>query len=205
MKIHGSPRSTCTRKVLALLNERGAPYELVAVDMAKQEQKSEAHLALHPFGVVPVLVETDGFRLYESRAILRYLDRTLPGPRLTPDEPRAFARMEQWISIEQSYFSPGALTLLKSTWGRPGFGPEQVEAARPLVAKALDVADAALASGGPHLAGDAFTLADLSWMPYVEYLVGTDYRGLILDRPHVAAWWSRVAERPAWKKVVGRS
>lgn len=204
MKVYGNPRSTCTRKVLALLNERQAPFELVVVDLASREQKSEAHLARHPFGVVPVLEEPDGFRLYESRAILRYLDRTLPGAKLTPEDPRAFARMEQLVSIEQSYFSPGALTILKASWGRAGFGPEQVEAARPVVAKALDVADRALAEA-PYLAGEAFTLADLSWMPYVEGLLGTDHRGLIVDRPNVARWWAQVGERPAWKQVVGRA
>jgi glutathione S-transferase len=203
MKVIGSPRSTCTRKVLTVLEEKGASYELVAVDLAKREHKSNEHLALHPFGVIPVL-EDDGFSMYESRAIARYLDRKLPGISLTPTDVRAYAHMEQFISIEASYFSGPALELLKVSWGRDGYGPEQVAIARPLIERAVAVASHHLASR-EYFAGSQFSLADITWMPYVEGLAGTDFKQAVLDQPAFAAWWERVSQRPSWRKVAGRA
>jgi glutathione S-transferase len=203
MKLYGNPGSTCTRKVLTLLAERGVEATFVNIDLGKGEQKSPEHLARHPFGVIPVFEESDGFRIYESRAILRHLDRTLPGARLTPEDPRRAARMDQWLSVEQSYFSGPVLTILKAAWGRPGFGPQQVADATPNVARALDVADRALAETGAYFAGDAFSLADISWMPYVDYLVKTPSGALVAERPAFAAWWERVKVRAAWRKVAG--
>src|SRR5450631_3707882 len=76
--IAGSPFG---RAVLAALEEKAATYRLVPV--APGTFRSPEHLARHPFGRVPVL-EHNGFSLYESQAILRYLDRLLPAPALTP-------------------------------------------------------------------------------------------------------------------------
>src|SRR5215467_8925003 len=70
-QVHTVPGSPFARAVLATLEEKTAPYAVVAV--APGTLKSEVHLALHPFGRVPVL-EHNGFRLYETQAILRYLD-----------------------------------------------------------------------------------------------------------------------------------
>src|SRR4051812_38916353 len=103
MKIFGHPMSTCTRKVLMTLAENNTPYELVVVDFAKGEHKQEPHLSRQPFGQVPAL-EDDGFELYESRAMSRYLNDKAGGP-LAPRDARDRARMEQWISVETSDFS----------------------------------------------------------------------------------------------------
>ena len=60
------------------------------------------HRARHPFGKIPAF-EHDGFRLYEAGAITRYVDEALPGPRLQPEDPRGRARMNQIVSILDSY------------------------------------------------------------------------------------------------------
>jgi len=210
MKVYGSPRSTCTRKVLTVLGEKGASFAFVMVDLAKREHKAAEHIERHPFGVIPVLEETraeqplddDGFVMYESRAIIRYLDRKLPGVALTPTEPHAYARMEQFISIEASYFSGPALDLLKVTWKREGYGPEQVANARPLIERAVAVASHHLANN-EYFAGSQFSLADITWMPYVAGLAATEFKDVVLSSPPFAAWWARVSERPSWRKVSG--
>ena len=89
-----------------LLEERQAKAELVVVDVMKGEHKEPAHLARQPFGQIPAFEDGD-LRLYESRAILRYLDETLPGTPLTPKDPKGRALMEQWISVETSTFGIG--------------------------------------------------------------------------------------------------
>ena len=89
MKIFGNPGSTCTRKVLMTAHENGAPFEFVLVDMAKGEHKQPAHLARQPFGQVPTL-DDDGFAMYESRAMARYIDGKFGGA-LTPKDAQARA------------------------------------------------------------------------------------------------------------------
>src|SRR5579872_2127874 len=111
MKIFGYSRSTCTRKVMMTLMEKNIPFTLEVIDLAKGEQKNPAHFNRHPFGVVPVLEEDDGFRIYESRAIMRYIDRHLTDFSLTPTDLHEYGRMEQWINVEQAYFSPPAMQL----------------------------------------------------------------------------------------------
>jgi glutathione S-transferase len=204
MKLYGSKHSTCTRKVLVTLAEKGAEAEFVPVELGKGEQKTPAHLARQPFGKVPAL-DDDGFQLFESRAIMRYLDERLPGPKLTPADPRARARMEQWISIEHSYFSPVAMKLVHQLLFNPRFGrptdQEVVDKARAEILHPLDVLARRLEEQ-PYLAGDAFSLAEVTYMPYFEYLYAAKCAEPIAERKPLAAWWEKIAARPSWKKVV---
>jgi glutathione S-transferase len=201
MKLFGHPLSTCTRKSLFTLRETATPFELVLVDFAKGEHKQEPHLSRQPFGQVPAL-DDDGFALYESRAMMRYIDDKADH-KLTPADPKQRAVMEQWISVETSNFTPHAMKFIyHSIFGRPQ-APEVLESAGKALGHACDVLEARLAKA-PYLAGDQFTLADICYAPYIEYALGSDAKDIILSRPHVAAWWTRVSERPAWRETAGR-
>ncbi len=94
--VHIVPGSPFSRAVLATLEEKSAPYRLVPV--VPGTLRLPEHLNRHPFGRVPVL-EHDDFRLYETQAILRYLDRVMANPPLTPREPRCAARMDQLMNV----------------------------------------------------------------------------------------------------------
>jgi glutathione S-transferase len=207
MKLFAHPMSTCTRKVITTLEEKQAKYELVLVDLMTGAHKAPDHTSRQPFGQVPAIEDGD-FRLYESRAIIRYLDETLPGVSLTPKDPKGRALMEQWISVETSNFTPHAMTLIYQLYFGPmrGTAPDaaKIEEGRTKLAPALAVLEKQLARG-PHLLGEAFTLADICFMPYVEYVVSTEAKDTILSSPNVAAWWKRVSERPSWKKVTAKA
>lgn len=204
MKVYGHPASTCTRKVICALTEKGVDYEFVLVDIMKGESKSPEHLARQPFGVVPVL-EDDGFVLYESRAILRYLNAKLGG--LAPTDAKDLGVMEQWISVEQSYFSPPAMKAILEIFFSPMKGttpdPKVVEEGKAGAAKALDVLERALA-GKQWLAG-SFSIAEITYAPYLQYLFDTGLGDIVKERPNVAAWWSRISERPSWQKAIGKA
>ncbi|KAG2050278.1 thioredoxin-like protein [Suillus hirtellus] len=78
VKLYGAPTvSTCTRLVALILKEKNIPYELIQVNMAKSEHKAASFIAIQPFGEVPY-IDDDGFILYESRAIARYLIKKYP-------------------------------------------------------------------------------------------------------------------------------
>lgn len=106
LKLYGNPASTCTNRVRTVAEELGVTYEFVLVDFAKGEHKAPEFVAIQPFGQVPYL-DDDGFKVYESRAICRYLALKYGGiGKLIPD-PTDFQKtglFEQAASIEQSSF-----------------------------------------------------------------------------------------------------
>lgn len=203
MKIYGMQISTCTRKVMLTLHEKNTDFELITVDLMKAEQKQAEHLSRHPFGVIPVL-DDNGYYIYESRAIIRYLDKRLPGIALTPTDLKDYGHMEQWLSVESSYFSQHALVIIKQLfWGpmrKQTPDAAAVAVAVEKVTQALDVINQTLANQ-PYLGGEQFSLADISWMPYVGYLFPATVGHLITEREHVNAWWQRVSVRPSWLKI----
>jgi len=204
MKIYGHPWSINTRKVLAVLAEKGQEAELALVMLPKGEQKLPAHVALHPFGKVPVLDDA-GFLLYESAAINRYLERKFPTPPLMPSDERGAGLVSQWLSVSDAYFAPHAGPLLLETLFRRYLGGETnhavVESARANMETALDAADHQLGTTA-YLAGETFSLADIHLMPYLEYLDKTGQGAPIERRSKLSAWWQRVSRRPAWQKVA---
>lgn len=205
MRIYGHPLSSCTRKVLVTIAEKGRRAELVVVDLFAHAQKSPAHLARHPFGVVPVLEEDDGHVLYESRAMIRHLDATLDGPSLTPSAPRQRAVMDQWLSVDQSYVAPHTRALAIERLLRPREGlpvrEDVCRASEEALATAFAVHDRALADR-TWLAGDSISLADISLMPYVASLPMIGATHVVEDMPNLRAWWARASERPSWKSIV---
>jgi glutathione S-transferase len=211
MRLYGHPHSGCTRKVLMALAEKGQEAELVLVDLASGEHQSGGHRALHPFAKVPVL-DDDGFVLYESEAITRYLDARLPGRALTPAGARGRARMEQWSSVATSYLGAPVWVMMQQLALAPMFGGKpdmaKVAAARLSLGEILDVLEGALEAQAPspraagYLAGRSFSLADISFMPALQLLEDVGQDDLVIARPFVAAWWRRVRARPAWLRVL---
>lgn len=201
MKIFGHPMSTCTRKVLMTLEENKVPYEFELVDLMKGEHKQAAHVARQPFGQVPSIKDGD-FEIYESRAICRYINEKVNGP-LIPKDLRDRARMEQWISIETSNFTGPVMKFVMHHVFKREQPHDVLEAAKAQVDTALGIMDKQLA-GHPFIAGGSFTLADISFMPYIEYAMNTPIKDHFAKHPHVMAWWNKINERPTWRKVVSR-
>ena len=199
--IYGNPRSTCTRRVLMTLAENEVPYEMHVVDFAKGEHKQPEHVKRQPFGRIPAL-EDDGFEMFESRAMARYVDQK-GGGRLTPSDPKARARMEQWISVETSEFSGHVMRFVyEHVFGRKQ-DPAVLEASGKALETTLGVMEQRLAQS-PYLAGAELTLADVVFMPEYGYALGTPLKDVFAKYPAVTAWWNRVSERPTWRKVTGQ-
>lgn len=202
MKIYGHPVSTCTRKVLTTCIETGTPYELTILDFAKGDHKAPAHLARQPFGKMPSL-EDDGFSMFESRAMCRYINDKAGG-KLVPADLRARGAMDQWISIEYSYFTAHVMKFVfQHVFQRPQDPASLVDALAELE-KTLPVLDAHLAKN-PYFAGAEFSLGDIGYMPYTEYGMVTPLKDTFAKYPNFSAWWNRVSERPSWRQVAGRA
>jgi glutathione S-transferase len=203
VKLYGHPWSINTRKVLMALAEKEQQAELVFIDIPKGEHKKPEHLERHPFGKAPAF-EHGGVTIYETSAITHYVNEAFPGVALWPDRPRASARARQWERVAQSYFAPHVHPLLVHSIFMRHIGGQKDEAVilsgLQNMQQPLDVIDQAL-QDSPYLAGEAFSLADVEWMPYLDYLekIGHD---VFVDRPSARAWWQRISARPTWQKVA---
>jgi glutathione S-transferase len=202
LKIYGHPMSTCTRKVLMTLAETNTPYELTTVDLAKGEHKAQPHLSRQPFGQVPAL-DDEGFALFESRAMCRYINEKVSGD-LVPSDTKGRAVMEQWISVEGANFMPHAMKFVYHHVFKRPQDEATLEAASKGLETALAVMEAQL-SKTPFLAGDKLSLADVCFMPYIDYAMVTPAKEIFARFPHVSSWWNKISERPTWRKAAGRA
>ncbi|HWX70668.1 MAG TPA: glutathione S-transferase family protein [Steroidobacteraceae bacterium] len=211
--VHMVPGSPFARAVLVTLEEKGAPYQVVPV--VPGTLRAQPHLSRHPFGRVPVLEHGD-FRLYETQAILRYLDRVLPEPALTPADPRRAALMDQAMNVNDWY-------LFQGVGGVIGFqrvvGPRLMgltcdeTAIAAVMGKARTVFDelGRLLGGQPYFTGETLTLADLMLAAQLDFLQQTpEWEPLASRHANLRQWLTRMQARPSlqattWEKVAARA
>jgi glutathione S-transferase len=199
IQLFGHPASTYTRKVLMTLAETKTPFTFNLVDFAKGEHKQQPHMSRQPFGRVPAL-QDDGFEMFESRAMCRYIDQKAGGV-LMPTELKARARVEQWVSVETSEFTPHAMKFVYQHVFRRPQEQAVLDNATQALGVTLGFMNGHLAKN-TYLTGDQFTLADVCFMPYVEYVMGSPAKSLLEPHVHVMGWWNRVRERPTWRAAI---
>ncbi len=201
--IYGVPGSPFVRAVQMGLEEKGAPYRLHA--LGPGEMKGEEHLGRHPFGRVPAIDHGD-FRLYETQAILRYIDAVFPKAPLQPREPQKIARMNQIIGINDWYFFPkvASVVVFQRIIGPAFLGraPDEDAIARALPDGRLCVAELARLHGGqPFLAGDTLTIADLILAPQLDFFAATPEGRDLIAGTSLVGWLARMNERPSMQKT----
>jgi glutathione S-transferase len=199
--VYGIPGSPFLRAVEVTLKEKDVPYRLHA--LAPMESKSPEHLARHPFGRIPAF-EHDGFALYETQAIIRYLDQMFPEPALTPGNPKARARMNQVIGIIEWYFFPKAAAPIafNRIIGPKLLGLPSDEAA---IAEAMPMARTCFAEidrllgDNAYLAGDSVSLADIMLASQLDlFSECAEGRQLIEGTGGLPAWLDRMLSRPSF-------
>jgi len=158
---------------------------------------SEAYLMLHPFGRVPVLTH-GAFKLFETSAITRYIDRAFKGRALQPEGAAALARMDQVIAVVDAYaYWPMVRQVSSHAFFRPFLGEEssreEVDRGLEASGKVLAFLDA-VAGEGEVLTGRDITLADCHLAPMIDYFVRAE-EGKAALSPHLALqnWWDRVS------------
>jgi glutathione S-transferase len=197
--IYGAEMSTYVRTVRLAFEEKPAQYEIVDVSLMKNEQKEPAHLARHPFAKMPAF-EHDGLALYETGAIVRYVDQLFPGATLTPGDARERARMNQIISIVDYYAYPAIISncVMQRFFGNSD--EKVIAAARPQIELSLKEFER-LKGADKFLAGSQVSLADLYLLPIVFYLQMTPEKSLLEPRKGLTAWWESMSQRSSVKKT----
>jgi glutathione S-transferase len=200
VEIYGVPRSNYTRVVRMVCEEKGIDYEL-----KQAPPHSPEVTAIHPCGKIPVMRHGD-LALFESKAIATYLDRSFPGPKLIPDDPRLAALVEQWVSLVNTAMDgPLVRTYIlayifpKGPDGKPD--EKAIDAVVPTLRAQLQLLDKAVAKTG-HLVGDGVTLADFYVTPILYYLrMFPESAAALKETPHLAAYYDRLASRPSFERT----
>jgi len=208
LTVVGLAGSTCTSRVLATLFEKHVEdFKIKPVDLASGEHKKSEYLKLQPFGVIPVLQDGD-FNIFESRAIARYISEKFEnqGTPLFGETVKDRALVNQWLEVESQNYNPAVSSIVAqvvfSKYKGLTTDEKVVEEQLAKLEKVLDVYEEHL-SKNKYLAGDFFSIADLSHLPYTHYLVNVAKKGEgVTSRKHVNAWWEDISSRPAWKKVL---
>jgi glutathione S-transferase len=200
--LYGADYSVYARIAHLALHEKGVDHRIEPIDVFKGAPP--AYLQLHPFGKIPAL-EHDGFRLYETGAITRYIDDAFQGPPLQPADPKARARMVQIMGIVDAYaYRPMIWDIVveRTMAPREGRTPDEakIAAAMPIAEKTL----AALSDlmTGPYLLGPQVTLADLHLAPIIAYFrLAPEGQRLLAKAPRIASWWELIAKRPSLQQT----
>lgn len=207
--VHSIPGSPYGRAVMVALEEKGFAYRLAALVPGAHRQP--AHLARQPFGKVPVL-EHGEFTLYETQAILRYIDRILPEPALTPPGAKDAARMDQVMNICDCYFFRGVGNVIafERVVGPVMTGKAPDEAAITAAMPAAHVVFGELSRllGDNHyFCGPRISLADVMLAPHMDFFTGIpEWQDLTAGHANLQLWIARMNDRASlqattWPKV----
>ncbi len=201
--VHGISFSPYVRSVIMALEIKGLPYRMQPVELGPQPGGlgSAEHRQLHPFGRVPILDE-GGFRIFETQAILRYLDARFPQTPLQPIDPRALGRMSQAIGILDCYmFSQsirpiGAERVVKPALMGMASDEAVVAEALPATATCLAALERVLGTD-PFLAGETLSMADLMIAPQLHLLSPVPEVRAMLEGTRLRTWFERMLAHPA--------
>ncbi|KAF7291150.1 hypothetical protein MIND_01258200 [Mycena indigotica] len=191
-----------------VLNEKQVPFEAVPVNLHTYEHRSQPHLSRQPFGQVPVL-DDNGFILYETRAICRYVAEKYPerGPRLLPGpDLQERSLFEQAASVEFANFFAVVSAIRMEVTIKPHIGMEVDQGSVALLLgqleMLLDVYEGIL-SKRAYLLGNELTLVDLFHLIAISAMKLGAIRELMTpdNRPNVARWWAALTSRPAWVRL----
>ncbi|MGH7082451.1 MAG: glutathione S-transferase family protein [Acetobacteraceae bacterium] len=201
-KIWGRANSSNVMKVVWLLEELGLPYERLDVGGSFGKTDTAEYRAINPNGLVPTLQEDDGFVLWESNAILRYLCAAhAPGSALWPTEVHARANVDRWMDWQQTALGPPIGVIF---WGLVRTPPEKRDQAAIDVAirnctRIWGILEAELARH-PYVGGAGFTLGDIPLGVHAHRWFTMAFDRPLL--PHLEMWYKRLRERAPYQAHI---
>ena len=197
MILYEHPSSGNCLKARVMLDQAGARYERVELDLFAGETRTPEHFARNPDGRIPVLELDDGAYLAESGAILLYLAEGTP---YLPGDPLERARVHAWMFFEQNQVEANlGVARFLALSGRAGEVPEVFADRQRRGRDALATLERGLADGREFVCG-AYSVADLALYGYVH--VADDAGVPLAEHPAVAAWVARVGALPGFEEPL---
>jgi len=201
IKIWGRNTSSNVQKAMWAIGEMRLPHERIDVGGAFGKNREAAYLAMNPNGLVPTLEEEDGFLLWESNSIVRYLAAKHKAAVLEPADLRARANASKWMDWQLSVVAPA---IFDCFWGLIRTPPDKrnhaaIEDSKKKTTAAMKMMDEQLAKTA-YLAGDGFSYGDIP-----VGIMAYRYRQLVPDRPpfpHFERWYAAISSRQPFKDQV---
>lgn len=200
LKIWGRINSSNVKKVVWAVGELGLPYERIEAGREFGVVNTPEYRKLNPNGLVPT-IDDDGFILWESNAIIRYLAQKHGAGTLWPTNPQVRARADRWMDWQLASFTPAFTQAFQGVFRTPADKRDEaaIEAARVRADHLSAVLDAHLADHA-HVAGDAFSMGDIPIGIGVHIWLNTPLPRT--PRPHVERWYALLAAREAAKPTM---
>jgi glutathione S-transferase len=201
LKIWGRKNSINVQKVMWTVGELGLPHERIDIGGEFGKNKEPPYLALNPNGLVPTLEEDDGFLLWESNSIVRYLAGKHGAGKLEPTDAKARAQASQWMDWQLTVAGPA---IFHAFWGLIRTPPEKrdqsaIATSQQNTTAAMKILDAQLGKTA-YVAGDAFSMGDIP-----IGLTTFRFRKLVPDRPalpNLERWYAAIEQRAAFRQHV---
>jgi glutathione S-transferase len=201
LKIWGRNTSSNVQKAMWAVGEMGLAHERIDIGGPFGKNKEPAYLAMNPNGLVPTLEEEDGFLLWESNSVIRYLAAKHHADVLEPADLKVRALASQWMDWQLTVLGPAITPVF---WGLVRTPPEKrdmaaIEAAKVKTTEAAKILDARLGKTN-FVAGSAFSYGDIP----VGVMIYR-YMALVPERPKLAnleRWYAAIAERKAFRDHV---
>jgi len=203
IKIWGRNTSSNVQKAMWAVGELNLEHTRIDVGGAFGKNKEAPYLAMNPNGLVPTLEEEDGFLLWESNSIIRYLaGKYDKSGALEPRDPKQRAVASQWMDWQLSVAGPAITPVF---WGLVRTPPEKrdgaaIAAGKEKTTAAMQILDRQLGKT-QYIAGDAFSYGDIP-----VGIMCYRYVQLVPERPktpHLDRWYAAISHRPAFKQHVG--
>lgn len=200
--LFGFPRSVYVQMAGIVLTHKEVPY---AFRDLESEMNAPSHVALHPFERVPILRHGD-FMIYETAAIVDYVDDAFDGPTLTPKDPQPRGRMNQWISTINGYYYPYLIYHVsheRNVFPQLGIPSDEkvVVHAMPKVELCLQVLDRELSRSGEFLLGSQLSLADFFMLPIIHaFGFAPEAQELYPNFSAICAWRERMEALPTMQR-----
>ena len=200
--LFGFPRSVYVQMAGIVLTHKEVPY---AFHDLETEMNTGSHISLHPFERVPILRHGD-FTVYETSAIVGYVDDAFDGPKLTPWEPQARALMNQWISAVNGNYYPYLIYHVsheRNVFPQLGIESDEkvVAHAMPKVKVCLEVLERQLSRSDAFLLGPNLSLADFFMLPIIHaFGFSPEAQETYPRLPEISAWRERMEALPTMKR-----
>jgi len=205
LEVYGDPNSMCTQKILILLEELNLKYDLKRVDLAKNENNSDEFLELNPFGKVPA-VKYGSRSLFESRSILRYIAKN----NVEIEDLLGDIEVDVWLECEGQNYNPLVSKIIyervfKKLYNKDEKSDEEVvDKLLKDLEKVLDIYEDRLKRVA-YIGGDTFSIADISHIPYTNYMLRVGYKDMYKSRPNVYKWLKRIMKRDSVKYILSNN
>jgi glutathione S-transferase len=201
LKIWGRATSINVQKAMWAVGELKLPHERIDIGGPFGKNDEPAYLAMNPNGLVPTLEEDDGFLLWESNSVVRYLAAKYGAGTLEPKDLRVRASASRWMDWQLTVCAPAIHGLF---WGLIRTPPEKrdpahIEAARVKTTAAMKILDAQLGKT-KFVAGDTFSMGDIP-----VGLIAYRYCRLVPERTgldNLERWYLDLEQRPPFKEHV---